>query len=105
MHGGDLNIRYSPLTQINTGNVRQLQVAWTWDGKDAFEASEMQSHPVVVDGTVYVTTPTMKVAAIDAATGKERWTYALAPEGAPRARSPSRRDRARRTACSHYRTG
>ena len=46
----------------------------------------MQSHPVVVDGTLYVTTPSMKVAAIDAATGQERWTFSLAPADAPRTR-------------------
>jgi quinoprotein glucose dehydrogenase len=86
MHGGTNNIRYSPLTLINTRNVSELRLAWTYDSKDAFPGSEMQSHPVVVDGTVYVTTPTMKVAAIDAATGQERWSYALAPPDAPRTR-------------------
>lgn len=86
MHGGTDNIRYSPLTQINKANVSQLTVAWTYDSKDAFPGSEMQSHPVVMDGTVYVTTPSMKVAAVDAATGQERWTFSLAPADAPRAR-------------------
>src|SRR5262245_38771040 len=86
MHGGVDNIRYSALTQINKSNVSQLRVAWTYDARDAFTGSEMQSHPVVVDGTVYVTTPTMKVAAVDAATGQERWSHALAPPDAPRAR-------------------
>ena len=71
MHGGENNIRYSPLAQINKLNVAQLKVAWTYDSHDAFPASEMQSHPVVVDGTLYVTTPSMKVAAVDAATGQE----------------------------------
>jgi quinoprotein glucose dehydrogenase len=86
MHGGVNNIRHSPLTQINTTNVGRLHVAWTYDSRDAFPGSEMQSHPVVVDGTMYVTTPGMKVAAIDAATGKARWTFALAPSDAPRTR-------------------
>jgi quinoprotein glucose dehydrogenase len=86
MHGGTNNIRYSPLTLINTRNVTELRLAWTYDSNDAFPGSEMQSHPVVVDGTVYVTTPTMKVAAIDAATGEERWTFALAPPDGPRTR-------------------
>jgi len=86
MHGGVDNIRYSPLTQVNKANVAQLKVAWTYDSHDAFPNSEMQSHPVVVDGTIYVTTPSMKVAAVDAATGQERWTFNLAPAGAPRAR-------------------
>lgn len=86
MHGGVNNIRYSSLAQINRSTVAQLRVAWTYDAGDAFPGSEMQSHPVVVGGTVYVTTPTMKVVAVDAATGKERWSYALAPPDAPRAR-------------------
>ena len=86
MHGGIDNIRYSPLTQINKTNVAQLRVAWTYDSQDAFTGSEMQSHPVVVDGTVYVTTPTMKVVAVDAVTGQERWSHALAPADAPRSR-------------------
>ena len=86
MHGGIDNIRYSPLAQINKSNVTQLKVAWTYDSKDAFPNSEMQSHPVVMDGTLYVTAPSMKVAAVDAATGQERWTFSLAPAGAPRAR-------------------
>jgi len=86
MHGGVHNIRYSPLSQIDRTNVARLQVAWTYDSRDAFPGSEMQSHPVVVDGTVYVTTPSMKVAAVDAVTGTERWTFALAPADAPRTR-------------------
>ena len=86
MHGGTNNIRYSPLSQINRINVGQLRIAWTYDSQDAFPGSEMQSHPVVVDGTVYVTTPSMKVAAVDAATGQPRWTFPLAPPDAPRSR-------------------
>src|SRR5438045_76369 len=61
VNGGVNNIRYSPLTQINRTNVAQLQVAWTYDSHDAFKGSEMQSNPIVVDGVVYVTTPTLKV--------------------------------------------
>jgi quinoprotein glucose dehydrogenase len=73
LHGGPGNIRYSPLAQINRKNVATLQVAWTYDSQDAFPGSEMQSNPVVVDGMLYVTTPTLKVVALDAATGKEIW--------------------------------
>ena len=50
-------------------NVDQLQVAWTYDSQDAFKASEMQSNPIVVDGLLYATTPTMKVVALNAETG------------------------------------
>ncbi|MEO8681435.1 MAG: pyrroloquinoline quinone-dependent dehydrogenase [Vicinamibacterales bacterium] len=75
INGGTGNLRYSALTQINRDNVKSLQVAWTYDSKDAFTGSEMQSNPVVVDGVVIATTPTMKVVAVNAATGKEIWMF------------------------------
>ncbi len=75
VNGGIDNIRYSPLTQITRDNVSTLRVAWTYDSHDAFKASEMQSNPVVVDGVLYATTPTLKVVAVDAATGREVWKF------------------------------
>lgn len=75
MHGGENNARYSSLAQINRRNVGQLTVAWTYDSHDAFKGSEMQSQPVVVDGVLYATTPTLKVVALDAATGRELWKF------------------------------
>ena len=74
-NGGVDNIRYSPLTQINRGNVSRLKVAWTYDAGDAFKGSEMQSNPIVVGRVMYLTTPTLRVVALDAATGRERWTF------------------------------
>jgi quinoprotein glucose dehydrogenase len=74
-NGGVDNIRYSALTQINRENVNRLEVAWTYDSHDSFKASEMQSNPVVVDGVLYATTATLKVVAIDAASGKEIWKF------------------------------
>ena len=67
INGGVDNIRYSPLAQITRDNVRNLRVAWTYDSHDAFKGSEMQSNPIVVDGVLYATTPTLKVVAVDAA--------------------------------------
>src|SRR3954471_23790183 len=75
MHGGVDNIRYSPLAQVTRDNVAQLQVAWTYDSGDAFKGSEMQSNPIVADGVLYATTPTLKVVAVDAATGRELWKF------------------------------
>src|SRR5580765_548382 len=71
VNGGVDNIRYSPLTQINRDNVSTLRVAWTYDSRDAFQGSEMQSNPIVVDGVLYATTPTLKVIAINAENGRE----------------------------------
>ncbi len=74
--GGDAgSTRYSPLQQINRSNVHRLEVAWTFDTGDAFPGSEMQCTPVVVDGVLYATTPKLRVIALDAATGKLRWSF------------------------------
>ena len=75
LNGGPGNARYSALTQITPANIGQLQVAWTYERGDHFTASEMQSNPVVVDGVIYVTTPTMQVVALAGDTGKELWSY------------------------------
>jgi quinoprotein glucose dehydrogenase len=85
INGGEGNQRYSPLTQVTRDNVKTLQPAWTYDSKDAFTASEMQSNPVVVDGVLYATTPTMKVVAVDAESGAEIWKFDPSG-GAPRSR-------------------
>jgi len=67
------NTRFSPLTQINTGNVSKLGVAWTMqEGKDL---SIWETDPVVVNGTMYLTTNTDQVMAVNAATGKLLWKY------------------------------
>ena len=75
VNGGEGNIRYSPLTQIDRSNVRDLQMAWTYDSQDAFKGSEMQSNPIIVDGMLFATTPTMKVVALNAETGQEIWKF------------------------------
>ena len=69
VNGGTNNIRYSPLTQINKGNVAQLQPAWTYDAHDSFKDSEMPTDPIVVDGVLYATTPKLRVVAVNAVTG------------------------------------
>ncbi|HUJ22776.1 MAG TPA: pyrroloquinoline quinone-dependent dehydrogenase [Bryobacteraceae bacterium] len=73
--GGQENIRYSNLDQINRSNVRKLEVAWTFDTGDSFPGSEMQCNPIVIDGLLYATTPRLRVVALDAATGKLRWSF------------------------------
>ncbi|MBI1397857.1 MAG: PQQ-binding-like beta-propeller repeat protein [Betaproteobacteria bacterium] len=66
------NRRFSPLAQINRGNVGRLAPAWTFHSgvKATFEAS-----PIVVDGVMYVSLPFDHVVALDAATGREIWRY------------------------------
>ena len=73
--------RYSPLKQINRDNVKNLKVVWSYRtgaaklegrsaGKAAFEAT-----PILVDGTLYLSTPSDRVIALDASTGREKWSY------------------------------
>ena len=67
------NRRFSPLAQISAANVGQLRLAWRYKTgiPHSFEAS-----PVVIDGTMYVSTPLNHVVALDAATGAKKWEYA-----------------------------
>ncbi|HWK07483.1 MAG TPA: PQQ-binding-like beta-propeller repeat protein [Puia sp.] len=68
---------YSPLTQIDTTNVQNLQVAWTYHTGDAdtINHSQIQCPPLVVDSVVYGTSPRLVLFALDAATGKAKWTF------------------------------
>lgn len=74
-------MRYSPLTQINRGNVNKLKVAWVFHTGDIQESSGdikrsgFETTPILVDGTLYITTPFNRVIALDPATGKQRWAY------------------------------
>jgi quinoprotein glucose dehydrogenase len=73
-YGGDAaGARYSPLQQINRNNAHKLEVAWRYDTADG--AGDTQTQPVIVDGVLYGITPTHKVFALDAATGKELWKF------------------------------
>ena len=62
-------------TRSIASNVQKLKVAWTFDTGDEFKGSEMQCNPIVVDGVLYATTPKLRVIALDAATGKLRWSF------------------------------
>jgi quinoprotein glucose dehydrogenase len=71
--GGPQNIRYSRLKQIDRSNVRQLEVAWTFDAKDG--DGGLQTQPIVVRGVLYANTPKHRVIALDAATGALKWRF------------------------------
>ncbi|MFN2400308.1 MAG: pyrroloquinoline quinone-dependent dehydrogenase [Gemmatimonadaceae bacterium] len=74
-YGGDYtNQRWSPLTQINTANVRNLQVKWIYQ-TGISRLGSFETTPIVADGIMYVTTPYNVAMAVDARTGKEIWRY------------------------------
>ena len=76
-NGGSIsNQRYSPLTEINAGNVSQLKGIWhvhLGSGNAGKYSGEAQ--PLVYKNVVYVVTGADDVFAIDAHTGAKNWTY------------------------------
>jgi quinoprotein glucose dehydrogenase len=73
--------RYSPLSQINRGNVGQLRVAWTYrtgalevqtelNHKAAFEAT-----PILVEGKLFLSTPYDHVIALNPQSGEKVWEF------------------------------
>ena len=79
-YGGDAGgTRFSPLTQITAANVESLKVAWTYRTRDSVtatsEEASLEVTPLVVDGSMYISTPLGRVMAIDPATGTERWLF------------------------------
>jgi PQQ-dependent dehydrogenase (methanol/ethanol family) len=71
--------RYSPLEDVNAGNVGQLGLAWAVE----FDTNRGQeATPIVVDGVMYVTTAWSKVMAVKADTGEVLWRFDPQPKGA-----------------------
>jgi len=73
-------LRYSPLKQINSENVKDLQVAWeyhTGEFKTENDSGETtnQVTPIKVGNNMYMCTTHQKLTALDPATGKAKWTY------------------------------
>jgi quinoprotein glucose dehydrogenase len=83
-YGGDAgSTKYSALDQIDAGNVGRVRVAWQWSSSDnrivARDSTAVpgpfKGTPIMVDGVLYVRTSLSLVSAIDAATGRELWTF------------------------------
>lgn len=66
------NNHFSPLTQINRKNVKRLRVAWSFDTE---ESGGLQTSPIIVNGVLYGLTPSQKVFALNAATGRVLWKF------------------------------
>lgn len=81
-YGGDAGgTRRSSQARITRDNVERLEIAWTYRtgdlGKGFVRAPKMsfEATPILIDQTLYLSTPTNIVVALDAATGKPRWRY------------------------------
>jgi quinoprotein glucose dehydrogenase len=70
-------MRYSPLDQINRRNVARLKPLWTYHTGEleGGRGRTIECTPIVIDGVMYVTTGFLRVVALDAATGSERWQF------------------------------
>jgi quinoprotein glucose dehydrogenase len=75
--GGKGRNLFSPLRQIHRDNVSRLKVAWTYDTGDR---GEYQANNLIVAGVLFTPSPTRKVIALNAATGKEIWKWDPATE-------------------------
>jgi len=75
--GSPESIHYSSLTQIDTNNIKDLQVAWTYHTGDAdtIHHSQIQCNPIIVDSTLFGVSPQMKLFALNAANGKQKWVF------------------------------
>lgn len=72
---------YSPLDEIDTGNVADLKLAWHFDLEPGYSAST----PLMAEGKVFLTTGHSHIRALDAVTGKQLWEY----DGGTRERATS----------------
>lgn len=76
--GNPAGNRYSALSQINTTNVNSLSLAWMFDTGESDKPGHrgsIQCQPIVVKGVMYATTPRLRLVAVDAATGWQRWSF------------------------------
>ena len=76
----DLGQRYSPLTQITPANVKNLKVAWTFrtgdsQGNNDPVETTFEVTPIKVGDTLYLCSQHQRLFAVDAKTGKLRWSY------------------------------
>src|SRR5215471_10653500 len=76
--------RYSPLTQINRDNAKNLHVVWRWKSPDAAIRDAKpeigpgyvnESTPLMIDGVLDTSASLSQVAAIDAVTGETKWVF------------------------------
>ena len=76
-YGGDLgNTRYSPLTQINAANFKNLEVAWRFSTEALGLEQNLESTPLMVKGVLYSTAGSKRsVVALNAATGAQLWVH------------------------------
>ena len=77
VNGNSAGNKFSSLSQIDTSNVINMVPVWTYHTLDADTAahSQIQCNSIIINGTLYGTSPQLKLFALDATNGKEKWNY------------------------------
>jgi quinoprotein glucose dehydrogenase len=80
--GGDAaQTKYSTAADITAANVRDLELAWTWQTVDRpmpehnLRPGGFQNTPLMIDGVLYVSTSFHRIVALDADTGAQLWVF------------------------------
>src|SRR5210317_1806869 len=75
--GGDDRNQFSPLKEITSENIKDLEIAWVYKTADIDSNDRTQIHcnPSIIDGVLFGTTPKLKCFALEASTGKEIWKF------------------------------
>ena len=73
--GDAAGTQFAALAQINATNVHKLRPAWEFHTGDASARSTMYANPLVINGVMYISTPSLKAMAINAATGARLWSF------------------------------
>ena len=82
--------RYSTASEITPDNVMRLQTAWTFHTRELGEGFAnsgdltFEATPILIGRTLYLSTATGKVFAVDAVSGRERWNYDSQVDKRPR---------------------
>lgn len=75
--GSKEGLRYSSNEEITLSNVNKLKQLWTFStaDKDTANRSQNQCNPIMVNGVLYGTSPKLKLFALNAATGQQKWLF------------------------------
>ena len=75
--GDSKGTKFSSLSQINKENVKNLEVAWTYSTGDMREAprTTIECNPIIAGKRMFITSPGLKVIALEASSGKELWKF------------------------------
>ncbi len=92
---GQAHTKYSTAGEITAANVGELEIVWRWDPNEkplekyGTRPGPFQATPIMVGDVLYLSTMYTRVAALDAETGAELWTFdPKAYEGGPKGAGP-----------------